>query len=415
MKLGARVLAAVAATLVLSAIWGFVLQFVILPLLPAWLQAWYFWLGATFVATISTLAGIAQLTGYSLRDILSRGRATLLTASTQTESPSSIATQSSSGEQTSHSGSILIVTTTKVEAQGLLQVFSPRANTPWKRKTIGNKTYYPLDIISDVPVFMIQSEMGTATPGGALLTVRQAIQDLQPQAVIMCGIAFGLCPDSQELGDVLIAKQLQCYEPQKVDQRQGHIMRGDRVTASERLLDRFRSGDNDWQGANTHFGLVLSGEKLVDDLSFRSLLQKTEPEAIGGEMEGAGLYVAARDAKVDWILVKAICNWADGKKNDAAQSLAARNAAQFVLHVLQLSRWDWLEQSHNNKQDSSVAQASAVQGVSFGDINISSDGGTIVTRSQVVINQSHQLGDRYEYTDQSDPKGSDRRSNSDSR
>ena len=53
-------------------------------------------------------------------------------------------------------------------------------------------------------------------------------------------------------------------------------------------------------------------------------------------MEGAGLYAAAREAKVDWILTKGICDWADGTKNDDAQPLAARNAAQFVLHVVRL-------------------------------------------------------------------------------
>ena len=116
--------------------------------------------------------------------------------------------------------------------------------------------------------------------------------------------------------------------------------RGDKVTASERWLDRFRSGDIDWQGAKRHFGLVLSGEKLINDPKFRKSLLKFEPEAIGGEMEGAGLYAAARDAKVDRILVKAICDWADGNKNDDAQELAARNAAQFIHHVLRLGGWD---------------------------------------------------------------------------
>jgi nucleoside phosphorylase len=39
---------------------------------------------------------------------------------------------------------------------------------------------------------------------------------------------------------------------------------------------------------------------------------------------------------VDWILVKAICDWADGSKNDSAQVLAANNAANFVLYALLL-------------------------------------------------------------------------------
>ena len=49
-----------------------------------------------------------------------------------------------------------------------------------------------------------------------------------------------------------------------------------------------------------------------------------------------------RDAKVEWILVKAICDWADGNKNDNAQSLAAGNAADFVRHVIQLGGWNQL-------------------------------------------------------------------------
>ncbi len=51
-------------------------------------------------------------------------------------------------------------------------------------------------------------------------------------------------------------------------------------------------------------------------------------------MEGAGLYAAASDAKVDWILIKAICDWADGNKDNKAQPIAASNAVNFVLHVI---------------------------------------------------------------------------------
>jgi nucleoside phosphorylase len=234
------------------------------------------------------------------------------------------------------SNSTLIVTVTKVEAQAVLEVFSKASGQEWSRQILGKKTYYNLGIHGGTQVFMVQSEMGSATPGGALLTVHQSIQALRPQAVIMCGIAFGLHPDKQQLGDILIAQQIQSYEPQKIDLQRGQMPRGDRATSSELLLDRFHSGDIEWQGAQTRFGLILSGEKLVNDPTFRDLLLKTEPEALGGEMEGAGLYVAARDAKVDWILVKAICDWADGNKNSAAQPLAAHNAAEFVLHVLRL-------------------------------------------------------------------------------
>jgi hypothetical protein len=69
-----------------------------------------------------------------------------------------------------------------------------------------------------------------------------------------------------------------------------------------------------------------------------------EPEAIGGEMEGAGLYVACQDKKVDWILVKGICDWADGEKGqdkESRQKTAASNAAAFVVHTLEFVSIDW--------------------------------------------------------------------------
>jgi nucleoside phosphorylase len=54
-------------------------------------------------------------------------------------------------------------------------------------------------------------------------------------------------------------------------------------------------------------------------------------------MEGAGLYAASTDRNVDWILVKAICDFADGKKRfkkHERQAEAARQAANFVFHAI---------------------------------------------------------------------------------
>lgn len=232
---------------------------------------------------------------------------------------------------------VLIVTVTKTETLAVLDAFSVKSDQV--RRIISGKTYYGLGVHGGAPVTMVRSEMGTATVGGAFSTISRAIQDIRPQAIVMCGIAYGLRQDKQNLGDILIARQLLNYEPQKVDIKQGQIPRGDRITASERMLDCFRAADIEWSGAPTHFGLMLSGDKLVNDPAFRDWLLETEPEAIGGEMEGTGLYIAARDAKTDWIMVKAICDWADGAKNDDAQKLAAHNAAEFVLHALEMGGW----------------------------------------------------------------------------
>jgi nucleoside phosphorylase len=174
------------------------------------------------------------------------------------------------------SSRILIVTAAKVEALAVLDVFS--AARDFTQRTIGKTIYYDLGVHGGAPVFMVQSEIGIATPGGALLTVSQAIEDLHPQAIIMCGIAFGLRKDEQKLGDILISHQISCYEPQKIDCQQGQISRGDRATASRRLLKLFRSGELNWQGAKLHFGRIVSGEKLVNTPEFHERLLETEPK-----------------------------------------------------------------------------------------------------------------------------------------
>lgn len=81
-------------------------------------------------------------------------------------------------------------------------------------------------------------------------------------------------------------------------------------------------------------GPILSGEKLVDEADFKAALFHRFPQAIGGEMEGSGLCATAIRCHVPWILVKAICDWGDGKKHKKFQPLAAAAATSLGHHVL---------------------------------------------------------------------------------
>lgn len=235
---------------------------------------------------------------------------------------------------------LLLVTVTKVEAQAVLNVFSEESGTKWERQFIGGRTYYALGAIADTNIFMVQSEMGTASPGGSLITIQQAIAALSPVAVIMVGLAFGIDSAKQKLGDILVSQRISQYEYHKVSLSEGEtkvIPRGDRIYASPRLLDRIRSASLDWNDSTGRviFGNILSGDRLIDNVKLSRQILQLEPDAIGGEIEGTGLYQVCEEAKVDWILVKAISDWGDGQKNDEAQPMASRNAARFVFHMLQ--------------------------------------------------------------------------------
>ena len=192
-------------------------------------------------------------------------------------------------------------------------------------------------------MFVVQSETGSIVPGGSFSTVVDAIDELAVRSVILLGIAFGVDPKKQSLGDVLVSRQLQCYEIQRVGTGENGqtsiIPRGDKVSASTRLIDRLRTTTVGRKETRVSFGLVLSGEKLVDNVDFRDQIVDMCPEAIGGELEGAGTYAAAVARNKEWVIAKAICDWADGKKRhrkEERQQKAAAIVAEFVIDGIKL-------------------------------------------------------------------------------
>jgi nucleoside phosphorylase/tetratricopeptide (TPR) repeat protein len=241
---------------------------------------------------------------------------------------------------------VLIVTVTKAESQAVTTVFQKATGQKPKNVLIGNKLYLDLGTVRGASVYMMRSQMGAGGPGAAQEAIAKGIGALSPSAVIMAGIAFGINENEQKIGDVLVSERLTLYDKEWIRTgpagQQTIISMGTRVTASPWLIERCHFADEDARNSElkVRFGLILSGEKLVDNLEFRRRVCEQEPDAIGGEMEGGGLYTACQGAKKDWILVKGICDWADGnkeEKREERQQQAAKNAATFVLRVLELA------------------------------------------------------------------------------
>jgi nucleoside phosphorylase len=240
---------------------------------------------------------------------------------------------------------VLLVTATQIESRAIFDIFLKNTGHIPEQIAIGCQIYHNLGIVNGTRVFMVLSEMGSGVLGGSQQTVQKGITDLSPIAVIMVGIAFGINPDKQSIGDVLVSQRLMPYDLQKISTKEGSheeeiILRSEQPHASQWLFHYFRNAEFCLSKPEfkVRFGAILSGSKLVNNINYRMQLCKFEPEAIGGEMEGLGLYVSCQDAKIDWILVKAICDWADGNKDeekDSRQQLAATNSASFVLHMLQ--------------------------------------------------------------------------------
>lgn len=184
----------------------------------------------------------------------------------------------------------------------------------------------------------IECAMGSTGHSGSTLTVAQAIGEINPRAMVVLGIAFGVDRKRQRFGDVIIAESVIPYEPGRAGRR--FEPRGQPLPCGPTLSERFRTRRADWKEqrgvdhVNVFQGPLLSGAKVIDNLRFRRALQRRFPGASGGEMEGAGAYEAAANGPVEIILVKSISDWADGKKSDRAQAFASHTAVSLALHVL---------------------------------------------------------------------------------
>lgn len=215
---------------------------------------------------------------------------------------------------------ILIITATDKETSALNKQSKISLNRDGSADIKGNHAVTFLGIMNDYEIWHGQCEAGSGGPSGAQAITTDLIDALSPKCVLMPGIAFGLKPknetnpnDNQEIGDILVSTHIYTYE--KARDGEQSIPRADKVPASPKPLSVLRMVKQHWSKSNMHFGILMSGEKLVDNPATVAKLLKMEPEAIGGEMEGAGIYAAAYRRNVDWIVFKSIVDWGMKKEN----------------------------------------------------------------------------------------------------
>lgn len=232
---------------------------------------------------------------------------------------------------------VLLVTATKSESQALWEV--AHEITRAERVHISKLNYIATEIgqINQVRLIHVQCEPGSVGSSSSQAVITEAIDDFSPDAIILAGIAFGLDPAKQKIGDILVAKSVVEYEKSKVKEN-CEFARGQRIESSSKLINLFRVADVEGcsNGIPVTTGLMLSGEKLVDSEIFLNKLLAAEPEAIGGEMEGAGLVAAAKRKKTDWIVIKGIVDWGRNKSSTNSpthQVDVARGVFKFIFNA----------------------------------------------------------------------------------
>ena len=170
------------------------------------------------------------------------------------------------------------------------------------------------------------------------------------QGIVQLGMAFGIDPQSQNAGDVLVSEAIIPYDNRDVkpraDGNRGYFSDYQQVRreyARPALVDLFRREHvRGGHGFGVHLGALLSGAARIHTRFFRDELVRDVPSGehpiVGGEMEAVGL-LAASGAADDpiWCVVKGISDFADedrGAVIEANRPVACLNAATFVLSSL---------------------------------------------------------------------------------
>lgn len=200
-------------------------------------------------------------------------------------------------------------------------------------------------------------QQGSQQPYASTLSINEAYQLINPLCVIMVGIAFGRDENTQKLGDVLVSQSVKTYGiVRRSTNENNELVTEDRnnVIAPAYRMSRVISSFSDRMNNSqlrykVHVGTILTGEELIDNKNYKEYLvsqfKSGSSDIIGGEMEAAGLTsVMVRMENMNWMIIKAICDWGDGNKKEnksERQQNAARNAVDFCVRLFsteQLSR-----------------------------------------------------------------------------
>ncbi len=178
------------------------------------------------------------------------------------------------------------------------------------------------------------------------------IRDWSPRFVLVNGIAGGLSRVNQDLGDIVVSDSIVYYELGKV--RAGGVDRRNRQFPSDRTLlgAMLNLTDSEWRRRlpprpdgreptddlpRIHVGPIASGEKVIAAVEEADRLRVGQSNLIAVEMESAGVASAAFSAlkKVGFLTLRAICDFADAKKDNSWQEYAAGAAASCLRAFLE--------------------------------------------------------------------------------
>lgn len=241
------------------------------------------------------------------------------------------------------------MTVTGPEFQAVLSLLQPLdkhssiVNTT-SPQDLPNQVVIYLGRYGNVPVAVAKSPKGPVDASIILSRVIDTVKDAK--YVIAVGICYGMYKRITNLGDVIVSEKVIDFKGanQTADgqtpRHDGHdavpAMNLQQVFESPVGFQPLEVKDGGPHKVNVHYKPIISKPDLIKDKEVRDKLKERYSEAYGGEMEGSGIMITAKNSRVSGIVIKAIADWGDSDKEKYRpwQPFAAYAAASYVHHQL---------------------------------------------------------------------------------
>ncbi|XP_044169847.1 uncharacterized protein LOC114948691 [Acropora millepora] len=228
-----------------------------------------------------------------------------------------------------------ILLLTSVEGSDFVNCFS-FLDQPFKsyKKEIGFVYFGYMGDASDqgrLKVALMICSKGAAAPGGSLTVVRNAVTVLRPKAVFSVGTCSSLNLEKVKKGHVVLSSKL--TTPQ-----------GIKTPVSRLLASLVRDAPYGWVAPLKNPGELEIKVHCDGDILSHSLGEKCQyddickeyPGAIAIETEGEGVYAAAYDTNIEWVIVKGVASYFHQRQSATPKwmSFASTMAASLVAKML---------------------------------------------------------------------------------
>lgn len=184
------------------------------------------------------------------------------------------------------------------------------------------------------------------------LHLSHVLEECQPRIAIMTGIRAG---DAQhvQLGDLVVAERTFTYDNGKftLDKHGRSVHLHDTLTYQlDANILQFLGLFDDWEllVADLEYPELLKKHKVVchiKSMASGSAVRADNPfedvrapvrGTVAIDMEGAAFgLVMSYQTQLPWLVVKGVCDYADGEKNDTYHDYAARASALYALSFVQ--------------------------------------------------------------------------------